>query len=311
MIKLLTMGATGLLGIALVAAQPPDDERGGPPPPPPPPPKAKKAAPRPGDDLHHAYQLLRRLHASGRSTGRPEARLQDWTERASQLYRDGVKAQRDGDRRLAHEYGAAAHDLARAVEHSRNASAYEEPGPDLPPPPESGPEGDAEPIRADLWRAHDRIRDQLERDRKPSDDFYVNAARDLYNAARRDADAGRLERAGELGKAADAITHVLEHLSHASGDGPPEPPPLPPHPPAPPAPPLQPSRDPEEGPAAKRPPHEDERPKAKRGPREREDASYDGAGPRAHEEIPKKKKGRRDGDPTKAERRRTELPPPL
>ena len=32
----------------------------------------------------------------------------------------------------AREYGAAAHDLARAVDHSRNAVRYDRPDPDLP-----------------------------------------------------------------------------------------------------------------------------------------------------------------------------------
>ena len=35
---------------------------------------------------------------------------------------------------LAREYGAAAHDLARAVDHARNAALFDRPRPDLPPP---------------------------------------------------------------------------------------------------------------------------------------------------------------------------------
>ena len=48
--------------------------------------------------------------------------------------------------------------------------------------------------------------------------FYLDAARDLYNAARRDVEAGREERAGELARAAEAMTHVPEHLSNAAGE---------------------------------------------------------------------------------------------
>ena len=49
--------------------------------------------------------------------------------------------------------------------------------------------------------------------------FYVKAARDLYNAARRDLEAGRDERGGELARAAEAMTHVPEHLARV-GEGP-------------------------------------------------------------------------------------------
>ncbi len=47
-------------------------------------------------------------------------------------------------------------------------------------------------------------------------DFYVKAARDLYSAARRDLEAGRDERAGELARAAEAMTHVPEHLAQVA-----------------------------------------------------------------------------------------------
>ena len=55
----------------------------------------------------------------------------------------------------------------------------------------------------------------------------MKAARDLYSAARRDMEAGRVERAGEMARAAEAMTHVPEHLyqvaRHAGRvlDGPP------------------------------------------------------------------------------------------
>src|SRR5205823_1089594 len=153
--------------------------------------------------------LLRRLRSDGRTTGRPEERLRDWTDRATKLYRDGVKAFKEGDHRLAHEYGASAHDLAKAVDHSRNAAQYERPDPDLPPPPSGpGPEDDGDRVRHDLRRAYDRIRDGLDDKLAGDPKFYLDAARDLYNAARRDAEAGRSERAVELARAADAMSHV-------------------------------------------------------------------------------------------------------
>jgi hypothetical protein len=220
-LKILSLTTTGLMGLALTALLPPPDDG-----PPPPPKKAKKKEDRgPAGDLKRAYDLLRRIKADGRSSGRPEERLRDWTDRATRLYRDGVRAAEKGDDRLAHEYGASAHDLARAVDHARNAALFDARDDDLPPPPGAGgPEGDDGRVRHDLRRAYDRITDL--RDEAKGDDarFYVDAARDLYNAARRDAQAGRTERAGELAKAAEALTHVPEHLAHAASGGP-EPPP--------------------------------------------------------------------------------------
>lgn len=220
--KIFALGASSLLGISLAGFSPPPPPDDGPPPPP------KEGEHGPGGDLKKAYDLLRRLRSDGRTTGRSEERLRDWTERATKLYRDGLRAREAGDPRLAHEYGAAAHDLARAIDHARNAAQYERPDPDLPPPSGPGPEDGAARVRRDLRRAYDRIRDEL--DGRPGMDrtFYLDAARDLYNAARRDAEAGRQERAGELARAAEAMSHVAEHLGHADDrDRPDEPPPPP------------------------------------------------------------------------------------
>src|SRR5262249_32031645 len=143
MLKIVAMGASSLIGLALLGMQPPEPEAppGAPAPPPPPAPKKKDGGP--AGDLRKAYELLRRLRTEGRSAGRPEERLRDWTERASTLYRDGVKAFEGQELRQAHEYAVAAHDLAKAVEHSRNASIYEERDSDLPPPPGGGPDANA------------------------------------------------------------------------------------------------------------------------------------------------------------------------
>ena len=118
---------------------------------------------------------------------------------------------------LAREYGAAAHDLARAADHARNAARFDRPDPDLPPPSDDfGPEDARERARRDLNRAYERI--GLARatgEPAPGAEFYIKAARDLYTAARRDLEAGRDERAGELARAAEAMTHVPEHLAQA------------------------------------------------------------------------------------------------
>lgn len=217
MLKFLTLLLTSVVGVALAGALPeaaPEDDYGAPPPP------KKKGDEGPGGDLRKAYELLRRLRADNHPSGRPEERLRDWTERASQLYRDGVKAFADGDDHLAHEYGAAAHDLARAVDHSRNAALYEGRDTDLPPPPGAGREGENDRTRRDLRRAYERLHDRIDDAEGRDAKFYLDAGRDLYNAARRDAEAGRDERAGELARAAEAISHVPDHLEHAA-NGPP------------------------------------------------------------------------------------------
>jgi hypothetical protein len=211
LVKLLAMGTSSLLGIVLCGALPASDD-----PPRPPDPKKKEAG-GPGGDLTKAYTLLRSLRADGRTTGRPEERLKDWTERATKLYRKAVAAAEKGEDRKAREYGTAAHDIARAVEHARNASTVE-PDDSLPAPPDAV--GDDERTRRDLNHAHDRIVDLQDDDDSPESAFYVKASKDLYNAARRDAEAGRMDRAGELARAAEALTHVPEHLARADSERP-------------------------------------------------------------------------------------------
>jgi hypothetical protein len=206
------------LGLTLVLQPPPAAGQ--------PAPKAKgKGEPKkkggPLDDLRKAYDLLTRLRAADSSAGRPEERIRDWTERATSYYRDGVKSYSAGDEFLAHEYGAIAHDLARAVDHARNAALFDHRDSDLAPPPDGfGANDSGELGRRDLSRAYDRISELGDRDPAPAAGFYLKAARDLYRAARRDLEAGREERGGELARAAEAMTHVAEHLGHAS-DGPP------------------------------------------------------------------------------------------
>ena len=218
--KLIVAAFTSLasLGLFLTIQEPPKGER-------PPDPKKKKHDEKKKkgaeDDLRHAYDLLRRLKVDG--GGPAEDRLKDWMARSSALYRKGVDAYSRGDKRLAHEYGASAHDLARAVDHALKADHAAEASPDLPPPPEPAKkkaEDHGEHVNHDLQRAFDRyqeIKPKVEGVKDAA--FYLDAAKDLYNAARHDAEEGRLDRAGELAKAAEAMTHVPEHLAHAAEAG--------------------------------------------------------------------------------------------
>lgn len=206
---LIALGATALLQPRLATGQPL--------------PKAKakgKEDPKkkggPQGDLRKAYDLLRRLRADEGSAGRSEERLRDWTDRAAKLYRQGLKALGTDDARVAREYGTAAHDLARAVDHARNASRFDRPDPDLPPPSDdAGPDDEKERARRDLRHAYDRIQESDAWREAPEFEFYNKAARDLYSAARRDLEAGRDERGAELARAAEAMTHVPEHLARA------------------------------------------------------------------------------------------------
>jgi hypothetical protein len=221
MTKLVAIVSSVLVSLGLAAGMP------GQPPPPDdgPPPKAKvkakgKGEPKkkgergPGGELSKAYDLLRRLRADDNSGARPEERLREWTDKAAGLYRDGLKALNAANGRLAREYGTAAHDLARAVDHARNATRYDRPDPDLPPPSDDfGLEDTRERARRDLSRAYERL-GWLVKGHTEGSEFYVKAARDLYNAARRDLEAGRDERGGELARAAEAMTHVPEHLAN-------------------------------------------------------------------------------------------------
>ena len=223
MLKLVAAVSSLLVSLGLAASFPPQP----PGPDGPEPPKGKEQAkkkgePGPRGDLTKAYDLLRRLRADDSTVGRSEERIRDWTERATKYYRDGLKALDAGDDFLAHEYGAIAHDLARAADHAHNAVLFDRRDPDLPPPSRGlGPEDSGERVRRDLNRAYDRIAEFSQGEPAPGAAFYLKASRDLYTAARRDVEAGREERGGELARAAEALTHVAEHLGHAA-DGPPE-----------------------------------------------------------------------------------------
>jgi hypothetical protein len=223
MLKLAAAASTVLVSLGLAAFYAPQPARSDGPPPPKSKEKGeakKKGKHGPRGDLGKAYDLLCRLRAADSSAGRPEERIRDWTDRAANYYRDGVKSFHAGDHFLAHEYGAVAHDLARAADHARNAALFDHRDSDLPPPPDgSGPDDSGERVRRDLSRAYDRITDFGDGEHTPGAEFSLKAARDLYSAARRDLEAGREERGGELARAAEAMTHVAEHLGHVA-DGP-------------------------------------------------------------------------------------------
>ena len=220
MFKLFAVASSVLVSLLLAAflqAQPP-------PPYGQPPPKAKgkaegkkKGGREIGGELRKAYDLLRRLRADDGAAGRPDERLREWTDRAAGLYRDGLRAQAAGDLFSAREYGTAAHDLARAVDHTRNATRYDRPDPDLPSPSDNfGLEDTRERARTELYRAYERLGWLGTWQVAPDSEVYVKAAQDLYTASRRDLEAGRNERAGELARAAEAMTHVPEHLAQVA-----------------------------------------------------------------------------------------------
>ena len=276
-----------------------------------PPPHKKKGEPGHGPggpvgDLRKSYDLLRRLRADKTEPGRASEKSRDWTERAVGFYRKAVRAFEAGDHRLAHEYGAASHDLARAVEHSRIAAGFdkrEHADTELPPPPSAdGADDENERVLVDLWRVHERLV-ETERDVKDAPDgrFYFDAARDLYNTARRDAEGSHWERAGELARSAEAMTHVPEHLAHLSlgeprDDGPP--------------PKKEARRGPPPPPPGDGPPPRKEARRGRRGPPPPPPGDDDG--PEARRGRPGPPPGDDDGPPPKKEgRRESALPPPF
>lgn len=218
MFKVVAMGLSSLFGVGLAGLfQEPRPPVGSPPPPP----KAKAKAK--GEELRKTYDLLRRVRSDS-GGGRQEERIADWTERATELYRKAVRTRTRGDIYRSRELGTAAHDLARAIDHARNAARIDRQDTDLPAPPDEGGPGNADDrTRHDLFRAYERIRSSGNYAPDVDAKYYLDAAKDLYNAARRDVEAGRDERGGELARAAEAMTHVPEHLSNAAETGGPEP----------------------------------------------------------------------------------------
>jgi len=210
--KILSFGVSGLVSLTLLGLMPAaSQEPGGSTP------SRKKGEAGPEGDLQRAYHLLRRLRADGQTAGRSDARIREWTDRATSFYREGIRALREENIQLAQVNAVIAHDLGLAIEHMRNATLYDRPDADLPPPPgkvKAGRDGDA---HRELTKAYNRLREGDDgSDADPDAKYYRNAAGELYRAALRDFEGDRTDRAGELARAAEAMSRVCVNLGHAA-----------------------------------------------------------------------------------------------
>lgn len=166
--------------------------------------------------LIDAYDILRRLRCDYRGLGRSREVIEEWTDRAVRLYRDGVKARSGGPALAAAERGLAALELARAVDHARNASRFEQFDPDLPdPPPNPHPRRNFNDIRRSLAGTRARIAVALAGATDEETAYYAGAARNLFNAARRDVERSGLDRGAELAMAAERMIAACEHVSRS------------------------------------------------------------------------------------------------
>ena len=225
--KIFTLGASGLLSLTLLGVMPAASQQ-----PEEPTPTKKKglgffkqgrgeaqqgAEAGPEADLHRAYHLLRRLRADGQAASSSDARIREWTDRATRYYREGIRALQDENPQLAHESAVIAPDLARAIEHVRNAALFDRADEGLPPPPEKGGSSRGGDAHRHLVAAYNQLREEDDgSDAGPEAKDCRNAASELYRAAVRDFEAGHRERAGELAHAAEAMSHAAEHLGRAA-----------------------------------------------------------------------------------------------
>ena len=177
----------------------------------------KKGEPGPKGDLRKAYDLLRRLRAAD---GRPRA-----------VPRSGSATGPSARRSITATASKALMRATASSPASTGPSPTTWPGPStMPatprsstaatptcrrPPTASAPKTPANEPAATCTAPTTGF-EFSDGDPRPEAGFYLKAARDLYNAARRDVEAGRDERAGELARAAEAMTHVPEHLGHAA-----------------------------------------------------------------------------------------------
>ncbi len=222
--RILGLGLSGLVGLSLLGTLPTSAQEPESPPPRkkglPDPRTKKETVEREGDteaDLQRTYGLLRRLRADTSARGQTDARIRDWTERATKYYGDGVRAYQEQNPQLAQQDAAIAHDLARAIDHTCNAALFDHPDESLPPPPGRAGSGREAYARRSLEEAYERLREGDDgSDAGPEAKYYHDAASNLYRDARRDFEAGRLERADELARAAQAMTKVCEHLGRAA-----------------------------------------------------------------------------------------------
>lgn len=182
------------------------------------PPKAPKA-PKPGHaarDLHKAYDKLIEVTALLRREPQPPQTSQ-LLARAKELYWSGDAANRGGDVFRAGELSKAAHDAARGLHHLIRAT--------LPPPddlsaPSSGPDalyGPGDEAYRELLRARDRISLTAWQTMPAAGREFLDAARQVYEQSRAAYSVGDFAKAAELGRAAEAWTHVGEHMLRAEG----------------------------------------------------------------------------------------------
>jgi hypothetical protein len=171
--------------------------------------KGEKGPKKGKNDLQKAYDALNDVAAwtdGGRS--RPPRDLEPLIERAKDLYRDAVRANREGEGRSSDELAAAAHDAARGLVHALRAEAPAPRG--LPSPPVR----DNYELDDLLRRTRDRLEDADALQSRGAGRTFLDAARRLYDRASK---AGREDtaRAMQLARAAEAWTHVGEHLLQA------------------------------------------------------------------------------------------------
>ncbi|HTU22327.1 MAG TPA: hypothetical protein VMG10_30085 [Gemmataceae bacterium] len=172
-------------------------------------PKGPKGPKKGKDHLQKAYEALTDVSAwTDTDRARTPRNLAALIDQAKDLYRDAVRAARNEEPRRADELAAAAHDAARGLVHALRAEAPAARGLPLPP------QRDDEELDDLLRRTADRLEDSAEEAPRGAGRAFFDAARRLYDQARR---AGRddTDRALQLARAAEAWTHVGEHLSRA------------------------------------------------------------------------------------------------
>jgi len=180
------------------------------------PPKPPKEG-RPAHDLRKAYDKLSEVAALLRAEREPPQTAQ-LLLRAKELYRWAHDAFRGGESYRAHELAKAAHDAARGLHHLVLAALP--PATDLPAPPAEwgGANQPLEHAYRELQRARDRIvAFEPATPATGAGREFFEACRQTYEQARQAYAAADYAKAAELGRAAEAWSHVGEHLGRADG----------------------------------------------------------------------------------------------
>ena len=192
--KLLSLGFSSLLGLGLAATfqpTPPDDG------PRPPAREKRKEGPGPQDELRKTYDLLRRLRSESRAADAPRS-----GSATGPSVRPGITGRAEKPTRRATNRPPTNTVPPRTISRERSSCrqrravrSNSRPRPAAPtrgygPRRRPGASGPRPETRLD------HIRDQLDKPDESQDArFYNDAARDLYNAARRDASAAGRARA--------------------------------------------------------------------------------------------------------------------